>query len=42
LFSDEGADVKGIPNFWLTVFKNVDMLEIRSLYFNYSERVIID
>lgn len=23
---NEGADVKGIPNFWLTVFKNVDML----------------
>jgi len=26
LFLDEGADVKGIPSFWLTVFKNVDML----------------
>ncbi|CAC5391928.1 NAP1L1 [Mytilus coruscus] len=24
--ADEGADVKGIPSFWLTVFKNVDML----------------
>ena len=24
--TDEGADVKGIPSFWLTVFKNVDML----------------
>lgn len=23
---DEGADIKGIPNFWLTIFKNVDML----------------
>lgn len=23
---NEGADVKGIPSFWLTVFKNVDML----------------
>ncbi|KAJ8299685.1 hypothetical protein KUTeg_023745 [Tegillarca granosa] len=22
----EGADIKGIPNFWLTIFKNVDML----------------
>ncbi|KAK3103524.1 hypothetical protein FSP39_019850 [Pinctada imbricata] len=23
---DEGADVKGVPGFWLTIFKNVDML----------------
>lgn len=23
---NDGADVKGIPSFWLTVFKNVDML----------------
>ncbi len=22
----EDADVKGIPSFWLTIFKNVDML----------------
>jgi nucleosome assembly protein 1-like 1 len=24
---DEGKDVKGIPEFWLTTFKNVEMLQ---------------
>ena len=24
--SDDGANVKGVPGFWLTIFKNVDML----------------
>ena len=24
---EEGKDVKGVPEFWLTIFKNVDMLQ---------------
>jgi len=25
--TEEGKDVKGVPDFWLTIFKNVDMLQ---------------
>merc|ERR1719323_2635864 len=25
--AEEGKDVKGVPEFWLTIFKNVDMLQ---------------
>ena len=25
--ADEGKDVKGIPEFWLTTFKNVEMVQ---------------